>query len=69
MRSVEEGRAEMVGLLTIAVIFPLGPVTSTQAPHSAPLSQAEPEYAVPYRLLGIVDRVVNEQVPPERLPP
>lgn len=60
----------MARLLTIAVmVFPLGPVTSTQAPHSAPLSQAEPEYAVPYRLLGIVDRVVNEQVPPEMLPP
>lgn len=60
----------MLGMLTIAVmVFPLGPVTSTQAPHSAALPQAEPEYAVPYRPEGMLDMVVKEQVPPERLPP
>lgn len=58
------------GLLTMAVIeFPLGPVTLTQAPHSAALSHTAPENAVPYRLLGMVDSVVKEQVPPLRLPP
>jgi len=40
---------------TIAVmLFPLGPVTETQAPHSAELSQLEDESAVPKIPLGRV---------------
>lgn len=40
---------------TIALIeLPLGPVTDTQAPHSAALSQASPEKAVPNRCEGMV---------------
>lgn len=58
------------GLLTMAVMeLPLGPVTLTQAPHSAALFHTAPEYAVPYKLLGMVDSVVKEHVPPFRLPP
>lgn len=49
--------------------LPLGPVTWRQAPHSAALSQAEPENAVPYRPEGMFDMVVKEHVPPLRLPP
>lgn len=51
------------------MVSPLGPVTFTQAPHIAALSQTSPEYAVPYRLLGMVVIVVNEQVPPLMFPP
>lgn len=50
------------------ILVPLGPVTSTQAPHSAALSQRWEERAVPKRPEGMVYSV-NEQVPPETLPP
>lgn len=51
------------------MVLPSGPVTWTHAPHWAALSHADPEKAVPYKLFGIVDSVVKEQVPPLRFPP
>jgi hypothetical protein len=54
---------------TIALTeFPLGPVTETQRPQFAASSHASPEKATPDRSEGSVYSV-NEQVPPETLPP
>lgn len=42
-------------MLTMAlIVFPLGPVTATQAPHSAALSQRGEPRAVPKRSDGSV---------------
>lgn len=49
--------------------LPLGPVTWRHAPHSAALSQADPEKAVPYKPEGVLDMVVKEHIPPLRFPP
>jgi hypothetical protein len=54
---------------TIAVIaFPSGPVTDTQAPQFALLSQFESDRAVPNMVEGRV-YVENEQAPPATFPP
>ena len=48
--------------------FPLGPVTDTQAPQLAEVSQFESERAVPKMSDGNV-YVENEHAPPTTLPP
>lgn len=50
------------------MLLPLGPLTSTQAPHSAELSQLLLLNAVPKILLGNV-YVEKEHAPPLTLPP
>lgn len=54
---------------TIAlIVFPLGPVTLTQAPHCAPESHRAFDSAVPNVSDGKL-YPVNRQFPPSRFPP